>query len=120
MQKIRYSQLARLFDTLANEIPAIETENKSDMFVCLVAQFSKSFDVEQKRFIRDYVRYLLEGEYVYLDWLKKHHPDIHQEKSKLRDSDRFQYIKEHQHTKIEWCKAIAKELRKNPNKYFSI
>ena len=119
MQKIRYSQLARLFDTLANEIPVFP-ENVWGKYVCLVAQFSKSFDVEQKRFIRGYIRYLLEGEYIYLDWLKKHHLEIYREKIKLRDSNYLQYIEEHQHTKIEWCKGIAQELRKNPNKYFSI
>lgn len=119
MKKIRYSQLARLFDTLSNEIPVFP-ENKWSKYVCLVAQFSKSFDVDQKGFIRDYIRYLLEGEYVYMDWLKKNHPEVHQEKIKLLSSNPSQYSKEYQHTKIEWCKGIAKELRKNPNKYFVI
>ena len=119
MQKIRYSQLARLFDTLAREIP-IEPIIKSDNFVCLVAQFSQSFDQHQKVFIREYVRNLLDNKYTYLDWLKENHPDVHDEKLQLMIANPSQYIKEHQYTKIEWCKAIAKELRKNPNKYFSI
>ena len=119
MQKIRYSQLARLFDTLANEIPVFP-ENNIDKFVCLVAQFSQSFDRHQKVFIREYVRNLLDNKYNYLEWLKENHPDVHDEKIRLRQSNPSQYIKEHQYTKIEWCKGIAKELRKNPNKYFSI